>query len=66
MRRAYFIGYDVAGSLLWGSDGFTPGYDPVYVRRWLELDRKILVYLDVREAAREQLFHRNLERFLAG
>ncbi len=49
LRRAYSIGYDVAGSLL-----------------CLERDRKALGSLDVGEAAREQLFHRNLERFLAG
>jgi predicted TIM-barrel fold metal-dependent hydrolase len=66
MRRPYSIGYDIAGSLLWGSDNFSPGYDPAHVRRWLERDRKILGSLDVGEAAQEQLFHRNLERFLAG
>jgi predicted TIM-barrel fold metal-dependent hydrolase len=64
LRRVYTIGYDVAESLLWGIDSFVPGYDPAYVHRWLERDRKILDSLGVGEGAREQLFHRNLERFL--
>ena len=66
LRRAYTIGYDVADSLLWGSDSFVPGYDPEGVRRWVERDRKILDSLGVPEEAQEKLFGGNLERFLAG
>jgi len=66
LRRAYTIGYNVADSLLWGSDSFVPGYDSEGVRRWVERDRKILDSLGVPEEAQEKLFGGNLERFLAG
>ena len=66
LRRAYSIGYDIVGSLLWGSDSAAPGYDPAYVQRWFERDRKIFDSLGVAEEAREPLFNGNLERFLAG
>ena len=66
LRRVFSIGYDVADFLLWGSDGTVPGYDPAHVRGWLERDRKILESLGVSADVRERLFHRNLERFIAG
>jgi predicted TIM-barrel fold metal-dependent hydrolase len=66
LRSIFTIGYDIEGSLLWGSDSVVPGYDPGPVRAWFARDRGILDSLDVGQEAREGLFHRNLERFLAG
>jgi len=66
LRKMFSIGYDVAGSLLWGSDTTLPGYDSAYARSWLERDRAILDSLGVGGEAREGLFHRNLERLLEG
>jgi predicted TIM-barrel fold metal-dependent hydrolase len=66
LRKIFTIGYDIEGSLLWGSDSVVPGYDPKPVRAWFDRDRRILNSLGVGEEAREGLFHRNLERFLEG
>lgn len=64
LTKVFTVGYDVAGSVIYGSDCTAGRYDGEYARMWVDRDRGILQDLEVDAAVIDNVFAGNLLRFL--
>ena len=63
-RKLLNCGYDVEHNILWGTDCFADDYNDEWARKWLGTDNAIMDQLNISTAIRENIFHKNAERFL--
>lgn len=64
LTRLMKAGYDVRHNVYFGSDCLAGRYDTQWTDDWLRRDRRILSLLEISSEDQENLFWRNLERFL--
>ncbi len=64
LTKLYKIGYDVSRNVFFGTDSLAHEYDPDHVSAWLNHDGAILDKLEIGLAERENMYSRNLLRFL--
>lgn len=66
LTKLFTIGYDVAGNVLFGSDGLTSDYRGDWVRAWIERDNGIYRELALSETTLAGIYAGNLLRFITG
>jgi len=64
LAKLFRVGYDVAGNVMFGSDGLVHGYPVEKVRELLDGDGRIYDELGLDEAAKRMIFAENLRRFV--
>lgn len=62
-RKLLNCGYDVEYNILWGTDCFAEDYNDEWARKWLGTDNAIMDELNISAEIRENIFHKNAERF---
>lgn len=64
LTKVFTVGYDVRKNVLFGTDGTTKWYPTDWAPYWIRRDNEIYDVIEVGPETRENVFHRNLERFL--
>ena len=64
LTKLYKIGYNVGQNVFFGTDSAAHAYDPAYAAEWLATDRRILDKLGISRDDRDNMYYRNLLRFL--
>ena len=63
LRKLLNCGYDIDHNILWGTDCFCEDYNDEWARKWLGTDNAIMDELNIPARIRENIFHKNAERF---
>lgn len=66
LTKLFTIGYDVENNIMFGTDSITNDYNPSWIKKWLELDNKIMDELKVEKDVRAKIYEGNFMRFLNG
>jgi len=66
LTKLFTVGYDVENNIMFGTDSITNDYNPSWVKKWLELDNKIMDELNVEADIRKKIYEDNFMRFLRG
>ena len=66
ITKLFTVGYDVENNIMFGTDSITNDYNPPWIKKWLELDNKIMDELNVKEEVRAKIYEGNFMRFLNG
>lgn len=64
LTKLYTIGYDVGENIMFGTDAVAENYNSEWALNWIETDNNILDKLGVSLNNKENLYHKNLMRFL--
>lgn len=64
LTKLFKIGYDVENNVIFGSDCSTNQYNFLWVRKWVQYDRRIMRSLGLAPRVIENVFGGNLRRFL--
>ena len=64
MKKLFLTGYDIEKNILFGTDCNAENYSASWTKKWLELDGDIMDKLSVSDDVRENIYHKNLMRFL--
>ncbi|MBN2376522.1 MAG: amidohydrolase family protein [Sedimentisphaerales bacterium] len=64
LLKVFRVGYDVCHNVIFGSDSFTRNYNIDWVKRWLDIDRKILDEFELNKEALNLIYVENLRRFV--
>lgn len=66
LTKLFQAGYDVAGRVVFGSDGTLEDYNVGWVRQWVERDEGILREMGLGDGVAARVFGQNLEAFVTG
>ena len=66
LTKLFTVGYDVENNIFFGTDSITNDYNPSWVKKWLDLDNKIMDNLNVSQKIRKKIYEDNFMRFLKG
>lgn len=64
LTKLFTVGYDVENNIMFGTDSITNDYNPSWVKKWLEIDNKIMDELNVSSDVRKKIYEDNFMRFL--
>ncbi len=64
IEKLFTVGYDVAGNLMFGTDCNTEDYNVEWCRSWQRIDDALYDGLGLLQDVREQVYEKNLLRFL--
>ncbi len=62
--KLFKTGYDVGSNIMFGTDCSANSYNSDWAKKWLSLDGEIMNELGVRKSIRENIYEKNLFRFL--
>lgn len=62
--KLFTIGYDVGKNIMFGADCTANTYKTGWIKKWLEIDKRIMDKLEVRQDIREDFYYNNVLRFL--
>jgi len=66
ITKLFCIGYDVADYVLWGTDNFCENYNVEWAGNWVHIDNEIFHELKLTKKQIEQVFEKNLLKFIRG
>jgi predicted TIM-barrel fold metal-dependent hydrolase len=64
LTKLFTIGYDVKKNVLFGTDGVTQEYHPEWAASWIKRDNEIYDQLGLAAEIRQNVFNKNLLRFM--
>lgn len=64
LTKLYTVGYDVGDNVMFGTDSTAHAYKYEWTKKWLDIDKKILLNLGVSKENLEKMYSKNLMRFL--
>lgn len=64
LTKLFSVGYAVENNVFFGTDCVTDNYDTAWAREWIERDNRIYDQLGLKQETVENVYFRNLQRFL--